>query len=372
MKRKWLLAGGGSLLIVLLVPVLIVVVILGGANASSSSCQPVATLDLGTSASSATVTAASQDPQWSVFEEAERQQETGSPQGDPTHNSADCQGSYCWLNASIWSAMASEGAVNVSAYPDAYNAPEAVQDAVFTGVSFPVYQKAGGGQAGYSAAAAAWNGGTTAVVSNPGLGNGATNYTYANAVLAKMAKLLGQPAPTSSASSQAADCSATVATGNYANPLRGVTNLLPERIDQGVDYTGSGPVYAIGDGTVVNLYNAGWPGGVFIVYRLSDGPEAGWGVYVAEDLDPTVTVGQQVTANTQIATMTNGSAGIETGWADLSSLGDSAAVRDHQAATTGDAGSVSTGCGQSFDQLLVGLGAPGGNLQGGSTVTTAC
>jgi murein DD-endopeptidase MepM/ murein hydrolase activator NlpD len=372
------------MLCVALVPVLTVLLVLGGQQQSSASCQPVTELPLGTSAVSAVVTAAGQDPDWSAFEAAEREQETGSAQGDYSHSSGGCQGAYCWLDSSIWTSMASEAGVNVSGYPTANLAPPNVQDAVFTGVSFPLYQRAGGGQAGYAAAAAAWNGGTTAVVSNPALGPGATNYSYANQVLAKMAALLGQSSSadaggsastsTTSASLTAQDCSTggTIAGGSYANPLRGVVNLVPERIDQGVDYNGSGPVYAIGDGVVENVYNTGWPGGAFIVYRLSDGPDQGNGVYMAEDVDPAVQVGQQVTANTQIGTMTDGPDGVETGWADLSSLGEAQAMADHQAAATGDAGATSTGCGQSFDQLLVSLGAPGGIMQPGSTPTTSC
>jgi murein DD-endopeptidase MepM/ murein hydrolase activator NlpD len=361
-----------------------VVLVLGGQQQSSASCQPVAELPLGTSATSSAVTAADQDPDWFAFEAAEREQETGSAQGDYSHISGGCQGAYCWLDSSIWTSMASEASVSVAGYSTANLAPASVQDAVFTGVSFPVYQRAGGGQAGYAAAAAAWNGGTTAVVSNPGLGAGATNYSYANQVLAKMAALLDQSSPAAagssgstsapSASPATPDCSTggAVASGSYANPLRGVVNLVPERIDQGVDYNGSGPVYAIGDGVVENVYNGGWPGGAFIVYRLSDGPDQGNGVYMAEDVDPTVKVGQPVTANTQIGTMTDGPDGVETGWADLSSLGEAQAMADHQAAATGDAGATSTGCGQAFNLLLVSLGAPGGIMQPGSTATMSC
>jgi murein DD-endopeptidase MepM/ murein hydrolase activator NlpD len=364
--------------------VITVVLVLGGQQQSSASCQPVTELSLGTSAISAVVTAAGQDPDWSAFEAAEREQETGSAEGDYSHSSGGCQGAYCWLDSSIWISMASEAGVDVSGYPTANLAPASLQDAVFTGVSFPVYQRAGGGQGGYAAAAAAWNGGTTAVVSNPGLGAGATNYSYANQVLARMAALLGQSstADAGSAASTSAtsaglaaeNCAtgATVASGSYANPLRGVVSLVPERIDQGVDYNGSGPVYAIGDGVVENVYNAGWPGGAFIVYQLSDGPDQGNGVYMAEDVDPTVQVGQQVTANTQIGTMTDGPDGVETGWADLSSLGEAQAMDDHQALSTGDAGATSTPCGQSFDQLLVSLGAPGGIMQAGSTPSMSC
>ncbi|MGH3733147.1 MAG: hypothetical protein ACRDVC_07210 [Acidimicrobiales bacterium] len=60
--------------------------------------------------------------------------------------------------------------------------------------------------------------------------------------------------------------------GGYYNPLRGLTSLLPQDVDQGVDYCASGPIYAIGDGVVANVYSSGWPSGLFISYRLTSGP----------------------------------------------------------------------------------------------------
>ena len=63
--------------------------------------------------------------------------------------------------------------------------------------------------------------------------------------------------------------------GSYANPLRAINALTPERIDQGVDYSGYGPIYAIGNGVVLSAVNSGWPGGTFIAYRLSGGPAGG-------------------------------------------------------------------------------------------------
>jgi len=48
----------------------------------------------------------------------------------------------------------------------------------------------------------------------------------------------------------------------YVNPLRSVSGLVPERIDEGVDFGGTGPVYALGDAVVTNAGgNAEWPGG---------------------------------------------------------------------------------------------------------------
>jgi murein DD-endopeptidase MepM/ murein hydrolase activator NlpD len=147
-------------------------------------------------------------------------------------------------------------------------------------------------------------------------------------------------------------------TGPYVNPLRAIDALSPERIDQGVDYSGYGPIYAIGDGVVLNTVNSGWPGGTFISYRLTDGPASGLVVYAAEDIEPTVSVGQTVTANTVLGQMYEGPDGIETGWADSSGQGYTMAHDYGQFD-----GSNSTAFGYNFSQLLQALGAPPGILQ---------
>jgi hypothetical protein len=146
-------------------------------------------------------------------------------------------------------------------------------------------------------------------------------------------------------------------TSGYTNPLRSVSGLTPNRIDEGVDYDGTGPVYAIGAGTVVNIDGSGWPGNVFIVYKLSNGSAAGKYVYFAEDCTPSVSVGQSVTSSTQICTMYNGGSGIETGWAQDPSNGDVAMAADVYKGHDG----LSTAFGQNFSQLLQSLGAPPGN-----------
>ncbi len=146
--------------------------------------------------------------------------------------------------------------------------------------------------------------------------------------------------------------------GSYSNPLRGISGLTPERIDQGVDYSGYGPMYAIGDGVVLSTVNTGWPGGTFIAYRLTDGPGAGLVVYVGEDLNPAVSVGQQVTSATVLGTLYEGPNGIETGWADPSADGVTMA-RDYGQFS----GTNSTAFGANFSQLLQSVGAPGGVLQ---------
>jgi hypothetical protein len=143
----------------------------------------------------------------------------------------------------------------------------------------------------------------------------------------------------------------------YLNPLRGVSGLVPERIDEGVDFGGSGPVYALGDAVVTSAsQNSGWPGGGWITYRLTDGPAAGLMVYVAEDVTPAVQPGQRVSASTVVATMFGGGDGIETGWAQPS--GVSAESELPQAGSIAASGPFPTMVGVNFDELLQALGVP--------------
>jgi murein DD-endopeptidase MepM/ murein hydrolase activator NlpD len=149
----------------------------------------------------------------------------------------------------------------------------------------------------------------------------------------------------------------TVAPSGYLNPLRAVTGLVPERIDEGVDFGGSGPVYALGNAVITNAgQNAGWPGGGWITYRLTDGPAAGLMVYLAEDVTPTVQAGQHVTTSTVIANMFDGGDGIEIGWAQ--STGVSAESELPEAGGIGGAGPFPTMVGLNFDRLLQLLGVP--------------
>ncbi len=146
--------------------------------------------------------------------------------------------------------------------------------------------------------------------------------------------------------------------GSYANPLRAISGLTPERIDQGVDFSGFGPIYAVGNGVVLSTTNSGWPGGTFIAYRLTDGPAAGLVVFSAEDINPSVQVGSTVSANTVIGQMYEGPNGIEMGWANPSGDGDTMARTYNEYA-----GGNSTAFGYNFSQFLQSIGAPGGILQ---------
>lgn len=121
------------------------------------------------------------------------------------------------------------------------------------------------------------------------------------------------------------------------------------RTDQGVDWGGSGPLYAINAGTIVNVYNSGWPGGTFIVLRL-DKPPAGIpspDIYYAEDIIPLVSIGQHVNAGDLIGRATGGSSGIELGFADPNAIGQALAARQG-----GYTEGVPTQLGQQFKKWL--------------------
>jgi len=137
----------------------------------------------------------------------------------------------------------------------------------------------------------------------------------------------------------------------YLNPLRAVTSLVPQEIDQGVDYCASGPIYALGDAVVANLYDPGWPSGVFISYRLTGGPAKSRYVYVAENVTPKVVIGEHVTAATVVGVVHDAKTCLETGWADPP------ASPEHAAGHLEYNGKNSTAYGLNFNSLLQALGA---------------
>jgi len=168
----------------------------------------------------------------------------------------------------------------------------------------------------------------------------------------------GPPSPALSSASSSSSSSSSPppsSTAGYANPFRAASALSSERIDQGVDFSGFGSIYAVGNGVVLSTVNGGWPGGTFIAYQLSDGPAAGLVVYVGEDVEPAVQVGQTVSSSTLVGHMYAGPDGIETGWADPTALGNTMARTYNQFD-----GSNSTAFGSNFSQFLQSVGAPGG------------
>jgi murein DD-endopeptidase MepM/ murein hydrolase activator NlpD len=105
------------------------------------------------------------------------------------------------------------------------------------------------------------------------------------------------------------------AAGSYVNPFSLSTELITGRIDQGVDFVGSGAIVAIGDAKVLRVGAPGWPEEGGVLYQLLDGPLKGETIFVYEGVDATVQPGQTVRAGEQIATFRPGGS-IEIGFAD--------------------------------------------------------
>jgi hypothetical protein len=143
----------------------------------------------------------------------------------------------------------------------------------------------------------------------------------------------------------------------YCDPYRGIGNLVPERIDQGVDYAGSGPLYAMGPGTIdfyANRTDTGWPGGTFVAYKLSAGPAAGRVIYLAEniDLDKNLKSGSFVFSGTVLGTLVNAFPNSESGWG----VAGAGYTAEYSCYTEG----CMTPLGVNFNSLLVCLKAPSG------------
>jgi hypothetical protein len=161
-------------------------------------------------------------------------------------------------------------------------------------------------------------------------------------------------------------CPMAVNPAAYVNPLVGAT-VKPERIDQGVDYAGSGTLGAIGQARIayVATANAGWPG-AFIEYELLAGPDAGCYVYYAEGVtpEPGLTVGERVTAGQRVATIIpDYPTGIELGWAAGTGTKTYAGLTS-QWTTRDDEDDIASEPGKRFSRLISSLGGPPGKVEG--------
>ena len=173
----------------------------------------------------------------------------------------------------------------------------------------------------------------------------------------------GQTAPVSGTTR----CAAAASSAGYVNPFAHA-QVTPSRIDQGVDYSGTGPIDALGLGRVVlvSTTDSGWGNGDgWISYQLTAGAYAGDYIYVAEGITPTVRTGQLVTPGQQIGTFNGHS--IEIGFA----LGQGDLALAHSVYHEG----ADTAAGRTMNQLLLSLGAPSGHRDptscGGACPTVA-
>jgi hypothetical protein len=174
------------------------------------------------------------------------------------------------------------------------------------------------------------------------------------------------PGPRGAGSFETRTCQLGVRSNGYVNPLARAA-VDPKRIDQGVDYAGSGTLTAIGSAKINRLatVDTGWPG-AFIEYQLLSGPDRGCYVYYAEGLTPAsgLYVGETVRAGQAIATIIpNSSSGIEIGWG----AGDgtkSYASATGQWSATHEANDIPSAAGLYLSALIASLGGPPGKIEG--------
>lgn len=165
------------------------------------------------------------------------------------------------------------------------------------------------------------------------------------------------------AAAQTGSATAAAAASGYVNPLANAS-VTAERIDQGVDYAGSGTLGAIGPGVVTEVVpsGSGWEGGGYVEYKLTSGPYAGRYVYYAEGVTPTVSVGQTLAAGQRVATIIPGSAhGIEIGFG--SGVGQSSYANQYGG---GYSEGAATAAGVAFSNLVASLGGPAGVNESGT------
>jgi hypothetical protein len=161
-------------------------------------------------------------------------------------------------------------------------------------------------------------------------------------------------------------CRLTDRSTGYVNPLSRA-NVVSERVDQGVDYAGSGALISIGAARIAFLAtgNTGWPG-AFIDYQLLAGPDRGCYVYYAEGVTPApgLQVGETVRAGQAIATIIpNSSSGIEIGWASGHGTRSYAAEAGEWSAIH-EANNIPSASGLYFSLLIASLGGPPGKVEG--------
>jgi hypothetical protein len=139
----------------------------------------------------------------------------------------------------------------------------------------------------------------------------------------------------------------------YQNPFAGDTYYVG-RTDMGVDMClqPGEPIRAIGDAVVTGIMRNWFDGQPYIWYQLTDGPDAGRYVYLAEQIKHLARKGRHLHAGQTVARYAKRGTCIETGWA--SSDGWTMAQ-----ITTGYHEGQVTRSGVSFARFLISLGVEG-------------
>ena len=149
-----------------------------------------------------------------------------------------------------------------------------------------------------------------------------------------------------------------------------VSGLTAGRIDQGVDYSGSGTVNAAGSGTIVRVQTSGWGSmgnagiGACIVLKLDNPPDAQHTmIYYAENIIPSVKVGQHVNAGEVIGKATGTGSGIEIGWGDQNGNPSAPLVKGNEGGTTS--------AGKNFSDWLKGASVSSASSTGAASSTAS-
>lgn len=139
----------------------------------------------------------------------------------------------------------------------------------------------------------------------------------------------------------------------YQNPFAG-DQYQVGRTDMGVDMclTPGEPIRAVGDGVVTGITRDWSDGEPYLWYELTDGPDAGRYVYVAEQIRHLAHIGQHLHAGQPLARFAKSGTCIETGWG--ASDGWTLAQ-----VTTGYTEGEVTKAGVSFARFLISLGVQG-------------
>jgi hypothetical protein len=147
------------------------------------------------------------------------------------------------------------------------------------------------------------------------------------------------------------------------NPLMHA-NVTAERIDQGVDYAGTGYLVAIADCVVTaSVANgSGWEGEGYVEYRITqDGFLQGAYVYYAEGVDTVVSVGDNLKGGARVANLRQPMPhGIEIGFGAGTGQESYYAYHDGPYQENNEA----TRPGLAFSNLIKSLGGPKGIIEG--------
>ncbi len=155
--------------------------------------------------------------------------------------------------------------------------------------------------------------------------------------------------------------------GSFFNPLEHAS-VTAERIDQGVDYAGTGYLVAIADGevTLSTADDPGWEHGGYVQYKVTQGGFLeGAYIYYAEGVDPVVTTGEKIRGGARIANCrVPMPTGMELGFAAGSADESYFAYHDGGWTAAVDAANSATRPGIAFSNLVKALGGPPGKIEG--------